>query len=111
MLDYALLIPALPLAAFLIIVFFTRVMDVRARSTPAILAGAPDAGHSAGLTHEEATSADRGPTDQPGAQGGDHDTDTLHAAHGSHDPTGPATHDDTAHDSHGHAEHGDETPL
>ncbi|HEX6780064.1 MAG TPA: hypothetical protein VF099_17780, partial [Ktedonobacterales bacterium] len=107
MVDYAWLIPALSLAAFLIIVFFTRVMDVRARRATAP-AGATEAGHPAGLTHEEAASADRGPTDQPGAPAGGHDADTLRAAHGGHSPTGTALHDDSAH---GHGEHGGETPF
>jgi hypothetical protein len=54
MVDYAWLIPALSLAAFIIIVFGTRVMDVRARRAAEIPAGATEAGHPAGLTHEEA---------------------------------------------------------
>ncbi len=108
MVDYAWLIPALSLAAFIIIVFGTRVMDVRARRAAEIPAGATEAGHPAGLTHEEAASADRGPTDQPGAPAGGHDVDTLRAAHGGHGPTGTALHDDSAH---GHGEHGGETPF
>ena len=107
MVDYAWLIPALSLAAFIIIVFFTRVMDVRTLWAAAP-AAATDAGHPAGLTHEEAASTDRGPTDQPGAPAGGHDVDTLRAAHGGHSPTGAAAHDDSGHD---HGEHGGETPF
>jgi proton-translocating NADH-quinone oxidoreductase chain L len=108
MVDYAWLIPALSLAAFIIIVFGTRVMDVRARRAADIPAGATEAGHPAGLTHEEAASADRGPTDHPGAPAGGHDVDTLRAAHGGHGPAGTALHDDSGH---GHGEHGGETPF
>ncbi len=111
MVEYAWLIPAFPLAAFLIIVFFTRVMDVRSRPAVAIPAGATDAGHPAGLTHDEAASANRGPTDQPGAPTGGHDVDTLRAAHGGHGVGGTAMHDDSVHDTHGHGEHGSETPF
>src|SRR5579859_1047052 len=100
LIDQAWLIPALPLASFIIIVFFTRVMDVRSRPAT-VPAGATDAGHPAGLTHEEAESADRGPTDQPGAPAGGHDVDTLRAAHGGHGPTGSAMHEDDSHGEHG----------
>ncbi len=116
--EYAWLIPALPLAGFLVIVFFTRVMDVRSRPVT-VPTGATDVGHPAGLTHEEAAHADRGPTDKPGAPAGGHDVDTLRAAHGGHGPTGssahtaghttPATQDD--HGAHGTAEHGGATPF
>ncbi len=111
MVDYAWLIPALPLAAFIINVFFTRRMDVRSRRTPGIPAGATDAGHPAGLTHEEAERAHRGPIDQPGAPAGGHDVDTLRAAHGGHGPTGTAMHDDHTPGTHGHGEHGGHTPF
>jgi NADH-quinone oxidoreductase subunit L len=112
--EYAWLIPALPLAAFLVIVFFTRVMDVRARLRPATVpGGATDVGHPAGLTHEEASQADRGRTEKPGTPAGGHDIDTLRAAHGGHGPTGSsahaAAHDD--HGAHGTTEHGGETPF
>jgi NADH-quinone oxidoreductase subunit L len=125
--EYAWLIPALPLAGFLVIVFFTRVMDVRSRPVT-VPAGATDVGHPAGLTHEEAAHADRGPTDKPGAPAGGHDVDTLRAAHGGHGPAGSSTHDAGhtspaaqddhsihgaagAHGAHGSAEHGGETPF
>ncbi len=107
--DYAWLVAALPLASFVIIVFFTRVMDVRSSRPATAPAGATDAGHPAGLTHEEAESADRGPTDQPGAPPGGHDVDTLRAAHGGHGPTGSAMHEDDTHG--GHDEHGSQTPF
>ncbi len=109
--DYAWLIPALPLASFVVIIFFTRVMDVRTRRAASIPAGATDVGHPAGLTHEEAESANRGPTDQPGALAGGHDVDTLRAAHGGHGPTGTAMHEDASHGTHGAGEHGGHTPF
>jgi NADH-quinone oxidoreductase subunit L len=109
--DNAWLIPALPLASFIIIVFFTRVMDVRSRGAAAIPAGATDVGHPAGLTHEEAESADRGLTDQTGAPAGGHDVDTLRAAHGGHGSTGSAMHEDDTHGAHGTGEHGGQTPF
>ncbi|HEU5366861.1 MAG TPA: NADH-quinone oxidoreductase subunit L [Ktedonobacterales bacterium] len=114
MIDQVWLIPALPLASFIIIVAFTRVMDVRSRRAAGVPAGATDIGHPAGLTHEEAASADRGPTDEPGAPPGGHDVDTLRAAHGGHGPTGASLHEDEAHDAHsahGTGEHGGETPF
>src|SRR5579883_2497629 len=109
--DYAWLIPALPLASFVVIVFFTRVMDVRASRAASIPAGATDVGHPAGLTHEEAESANRGPTDQPGAPAGGHDVDTLRAVHGGHGPGSTAMHEDAAHGTHGTGEHGGHTPF
>src|SRR5690242_16173083 len=106
--DIAWLIPALPLAGFIVIVFFTRVMDVRSRPVSAPM-GATEAGHPAGLTHEEAASADRGPTDKPGAPAGGHDVDTLRAAHGGHDATGSAVHDAHGVSASGSAQHDDST--
>ena len=109
--DYAWLIPVLPLASFVAIIFFTRVMDVRTRRVASIPVGATDVGHPAGLTHAEAESADRGPTDQPGAPAGGHDVDTLRAAHGGHGPIGNAMHEDDSHGTHSTGEHGGKTPF
>ncbi len=109
--DQAWLIPALPLASFIIIVGFTRVMDVRVRRAAAVPANPADTEHAAGMTHEEAESAQRGPTEQPGAPAGGHDVDTLRAAHGGHGPTGTALHEDDTHGAHGTGEHGGETPF
>jgi NADH-quinone oxidoreductase subunit L len=108
LIDQAWLIPALPLASFLIIVFVTRVLDVRAQRAAAPAVAAPG-GHSAGPHHTDAESPDRGPTDQPGSTPGGHDADTLQAARGGHGPTGTAAHADDAHG--GHGEHGEQTPF
>ncbi len=107
LIDQAWLIPALPLASFIIIVCFTRVMDVRIQRA-ALPAGAAGGGHSAALAHDASESA---PTDQPGAPAGSHDADTLQAAHGGHGPTSTAAHDDDAHGAHGAGEHGGPTPF
>ncbi|HEY7347043.1 MAG TPA: NADH-quinone oxidoreductase subunit L [Ktedonobacterales bacterium] len=109
--DQAWLIPALPLASFVIIVFFTRVMDVRSRRVVAVPAGAANIGYPSGLAHEEAESASHEPTDQPGTHTGGHDADTSQAAHGDHRPAGSATREDGSHSAHGAGEHGGQTPF
>ncbi|HEY7417645.1 MAG TPA: proton-conducting transporter membrane subunit, partial [Ktedonobacteraceae bacterium] len=104
---YAWLIPALPLAGFLVIVFFTRVMDVRSRPRPVTAAaGASAAGHSTGLTHaEEAKHADHGPTESS------QQAATAHEPSATHDDShaSAAAYDD--HSAHGSGEHGGETPF
>jgi NADH-quinone oxidoreductase subunit L len=111
LIDQAWLIPALPLASFISIVAFTRVMDVRSRRSLAVPAGATAGGHPAGLTHEEAESASHGPTDQPDAQAFGHDGETLHDTHSGQGPTGSALHADDTPGAHGTGEHGGQTPF
>src|SRR6185312_2026580 len=97
LIDQAWLIPALPLASFIVIVFFTRVMDVRVRRAAAPAAAA-DAGHSSGLSHAEAEGADHAPADQHGASADSHAADAAQGGHGS---ASSATHEDDAHGAHG----------
>jgi NADH-quinone oxidoreductase subunit L len=110
--DYAWIVPALPLAAMTLILGITRPLDVRQRrrlAGPQLggqPAGEPPGGASGHGTH----TAGVGPPEQPGGPGGPaggHDVDTLAGAHGAGGALevdhlrGAGAHDD--HAEHGHA--------
>ncbi len=86
--DQAWLIPALPLASFIIIICFTRVLDVRSRRAAATPAGATDGGHHAGSPHEEAEGVEHGSTGNAPHEGNAHGAHGTHGAgeHGGHTP-------------------------
>jgi proton-translocating NADH-quinone oxidoreductase chain L len=81
MVQYAWLIPALPLAALIIVLLVTRPLDLAAR--PRVPRPAPPDGdtHGTGDAHDIATAADH---DAHAADAGEHD-----GGHGEHDGTTP----------------------
>ena len=116
--QYAWVIAALPLAAFLVILGITRPLDVMQRRR---LAGPTHDGQPAGhlAAHNDHPGvAQPGQPAGPGGPTGAHDTDTLAGAHGA---GGALTHDQQdqevdhlhgagASDDHGHGDHGGPTP-
>jgi NADH-quinone oxidoreductase subunit L len=109
--DYVWIIPALPLAALILIFFGTRPLDVRQRRRlggPQVTgqpAGVPAGGHT-GHGDRTAGVGQPGQPAGPGGPAGGHDVDTLAGAHGAggalevdHLP-GAGAHDD--HGEHGH---------
>ena len=87
MVEYAWLIPALPLAALLIVLLVTRPLELAGR--PPIHRPAPPADHGAAGAHEVADTHADAHTDAHSAAAGGHGGHDEHDEHGEHDGATP----------------------